>query len=176
MVPAWWSIFLSQNLTRKKYEILYLQRQEAAISLEACRKERTDHRSRRRVIYKERKLHEEYCNTLPCLCCACCRFNVEVMKFKKGQKLVCTNKGGWFATKKFFRFWTKLINPIGPKFNEIVTLEAYNPANFQFMALREYELYTDGLRHCYDEQFFEPLVSDETLEEELSKVKQPFEV
>jgi hypothetical protein len=90
------------------------------------------------------------------------------MQYNKGQKLVCVNRDHW-ANKAHNVFG-------GTKFNEIVTVEGCNIYDERFLAFYEYQQVTNGLRHCFDEKYFEPLISDEELEEQLEDVKKPFEV
>ena len=101
------------------------------------------------------------------------------MKFKPGQKVVCRKHVEWTSLNrvKWLLFWKKNIICVGPKFNEIVTCDGYNATNAQFpdrsfMFLKEYDFVkVDGQRGAYDDSYFEPLVEDEQLAEELKQIE-----
>jgi hypothetical protein len=98
-----------------------------------------------------------------------------VMRFKKGQQIVCVAKRGWeyempIVKKYFFGLFTKTINrAYGPEFNEVVTCNGYS--NNKYIYLKEYS--SDPISKLiptYHEISFEPLISDEELAEELSTI------
>lgn len=94
------------------------------------------------------------------------------MKFKSGQKVVCTAKGQWFKELNLsnISLWKRLQilfkgnRCLGPVYNEVVTVDniSQNPGH---VSLVEYP----GLGQ-YDDRYFEPLVTNEVLEEELSEI------
>jgi hypothetical protein len=86
------------------------------------------------------------------------------MKYKRGQQLVCVYKGTWKDIQ------TQQVEP-GPKFNEIVTCDGYNPFAREFLFLKEYqEGNYDGRPQAFYEECFAPLISDKVLENELNKI------
>lgn len=74
-------------------------------------------------------------------------------RFSPGQKVVCINGGPWTD------------NDPGPKKDEIVTIWGYAETPFKslYLDLQEYR------RHVYREDHFEPLISDNIIEELLKE-------
>jgi hypothetical protein len=91
------------------------------------------------------------------------------MRFKKGQKVVCVRPTGPFVCNA-----TGLIEDIGPKFNDIVTVAGYSMAHLGNVYISEY-LWSDRhrRRRSFREYHFEPIISDAVLAEELAKVREP---
>lgn len=96
------------------------------------------------------------------------------MRYKTGQKLVCTAKNpNWIRNIDINKltFWERLKlilrgnRVLGPVHNEIVTFVHDPHANPGFIALREYEKFGN-----YDERHFEPLVAQGVLEAELKEI------
>lgn len=95
------------------------------------------------------------------------------MKFKPGQKLVCTANGNnWIMNINInhLSFWQKINlilkgnKVLGPSYNEVVTVARGNP-DPGYMPLVEYPNLGN-----YDERYFEPLVKKEVLENELAEI------
>lgn len=99
-------------------------------------------------------------------------------RFQKGQKVVCVGKGKWFLEnpiiqRYFFGLLKRTIRDAhGPSFNEIVTCDGYTNTG-QSIFLEEYSFCIDGIRAGWLDKYFEPLVSDEVLEEELKSIGVP---
>lgn len=96
------------------------------------------------------------------------------MRYKTGQKLVCTCKNpNWIRCIDVnkLRFWDriKLIfrgnRVLGPAHNEIVTFSHDPLAIPGFIALREYAKFG-----TYDERYFEPLVAEGVMEAEIEEI------
>lgn len=81
---------------------------------------------------------------------------------KKGQKLVCNRHVTWRDSILGFVY-------SGPRFNEIVTCSGISPLDFDFILLEEYPYVANTLA-AFPKRCFEPLVSDEVLERELSSI------
>lgn len=92
------------------------------------------------------------------------------MRFKPGQKVVCIKRDGWIWSKSK----TPAPNDGGfPKFNEIVTVQFHESVTH--ITLVEFPVW-DDLYHkfrSYHIKNFEPLISDEQLEEELKAIHEP---
>lgn len=84
------------------------------------------------------------------------------MNFKPGQELVCIHKGQWIGTCGDIG--------IGPEFNETVTVESGCWAYPGNIFLAEYPLSTTGRQQSFKSIWFQPLVSDKVLEEELESL------
>lgn len=92
------------------------------------------------------------------------------------NQLVCIAKANWefIHRSRWMKiwgwFWKK---PIGPKFNEIVTVAYETPDSY---ALKEYNYYApSGERYIYDKRCFAPLISDSELESLLKEVNESME-
>lgn len=98
------------------------------------------------------------------------------MKYKSGQKLVCVANGiGWIkytnlSWLQYLGLKSKSIS--GPRFNEIVTVDDYDSKPGS-VALKEYSIYQGGVRACFNDTYFEPLISDNILEAELASCREP---
>lgn len=94
------------------------------------------------------------------------------MRFKPSQEVVCIAHS-WAIAKKILHFFTQT-KPFayGPKFNEIVTVDSYNDNEHCF--IKEYPKTdpSNGARYAYSETCFEPVISTEELEKELSSIPQ----
>jgi hypothetical protein len=90
------------------------------------------------------------------------------MNWKPGQKLVCTKRAPW-----------SLVCGSGtcrqPVFNEIVTFleDGWDP---EYIQLVEYSCGLRGERVEWKAAYFQPLVSDAVLAEELSQITETVEV
>lgn len=88
--------------------------------------------------------------------------------FKKNQKVVCIKKTPW-------RYWDKGVIKTGgpgPRYNEIVTVYGQSTQNPGAIELYEY----DRNKYAYEPENFEPLVSDNVLEKELSTIPESVEL
>lgn len=93
------------------------------------------------------------------------------MRFKVGQKVVCTNKDGWETAKPNWfqrRGWMSK-DTKGPKFNDVVTVSGYDPDTLlgYYVTLEEWPSADDS----FDEQSFEPLISDAELKKALESIE-----
>ena len=97
------------------------------------------------------------------------------MKFKPGQKIVCTGDGTkWIHSIDISQltFWERIKlfwkgnKAIGPQFNEVVTV-AHKKQNPGGVPLVEYRSEVFGQ---YVDAWFEPLVKTEVLENELAEI------
>lgn len=75
------------------------------------------------------------------------------MRFKVGQEVVCTKRDEWTP------------GPLGPKFNEVVTVIGYNPHYPWGAVLSEYSTIYWG----FHEMWFEPLADISELVEILNE-------
>lgn len=100
------------------------------------------------------------------------------MKFKSGQKIICVVNAKWHFTCKTLSFWQSLFirfrHGWGPKFNEVVTVDGYRGNGYIY--IKEYRLNQDGGEYSFNEDGFEPLMTDEELNEVMETIKQPFQV
>lgn len=97
------------------------------------------------------------------------------MRFRIGQEIVCVSHA-WEQTNNLSllqRIGLKSKKALGPKYNEIVTVESYNVfAPIHCVLLIEYPHLTAGKRNAYIETLFEPVMSSEALEHELESIKE----
>ena len=81
------------------------------------------------------------------------------------QKVVCTKRGNWNYTNPMAAELYPEGCPFGPKFNEIVTIADIVHKNTGiYLTLFEYS------NHTYAAKWFEPLIEDSVLEDELTKI------
>lgn len=90
-------------------------------------------------------------------------------RFKPGQQVVCVRPNAPYRChdKGLVTIW-------GPKFNEIVTIQSYY--RHDRVVLLEYSGIDpyNGMESTFKEYYFEPLVSDAILREELESVPEPY--
>lgn len=78
--------------------------------------------------------------------------------FKPGQEVVCTSSVAWAVGK-------------GPKQNEVVTVKSKGLDEYW-----SFVEYWDADENYYKEVYFEPLVEDSVLSEELASISEPVTV
>jgi hypothetical protein len=96
------------------------------------------------------------------------------MRFKSGQKVVCTATGNWYKTIAFdqlsfldkIRLMFRGNKTVGPAFNDIVTVD-FIKQNDGAIPLKEWRSTIYGQ---YQETCFEPLVEDGVLEAQLGEI------
>lgn len=82
---------------------------------------------------------------------------------KRGQELVCIHKGPWIGTK-FGEIG------IGPVFNEIVQVNSVCWAYPENIVLAGYPFSPTGRPQSFKISWFEPLVEDSVLQQELNSI------
>lgn len=94
-------------------------------------------------------------------------------RFKPGQHVVCIRPTAPYRNEHG-------VTTYGPKFNEVVTVCCYSRSDITCVVLHEYSeiKMIDGQRtqFVFGEHYFEPLVDDEVLREELKDVRGPFTI
>lgn len=92
------------------------------------------------------------------------------MRFKPGQKVVCTHRGTWSSITTITR--TSIIGS-GPKFNEICTIVGLvvigGIPGYELVGY-EYNQFT-GRKMAFTTRWFEPLIDDSILEKELESIQ-----
>lgn len=91
-------------------------------------------------------------------------------RFKPGQEVVCIDDRWTFMEKFMHFFYRKKVNKNAPKKDEIVTVESYVSNVHVF--LKEYPARV-GMRDCFHESGFEPIISSEEIEELMKEVNEP---
>lgn len=92
------------------------------------------------------------------------------MRFKPGQKVVCVEGDPWISNEADYG------PKFGPQFNDIVTVHGYPPQHPGYVILSEYRYsHVSGREMAFSEHYFEPLIEDAILEEELNQCRQPNE-
>lgn len=97
-------------------------------------------------------------------------------RFKPGQEVVCIRPNGPYT--RTYKFLGTSDTANGPKYNDTVTITGYDPSSPEpRVSLLEYSgINPMGGIDFYREVYFEPLVSDELLIEQLEQVAEPFTV